>query len=181
MRYSTRENHYQINCSWHNQMTGGICNQEVTLESLTVLVSVRFRRELLFSFVSNLAISIRPLTTWQTRRDKSHSRLHAIRIKKKYPVPCQYILNVGNLMANLSLPRAFDDCQIWKHDKRFPPQHTHTMSSEGAEGAENCSRSILVFVTSWQIPRSHTDNCSEVTPWPHTHHSRHHFLSPGQE
>ena len=41
-RKSAGENNYQINCSWHNQMTGGICNQEVTLGSLTV--SVRFRR-----------------------------------------------------------------------------------------------------------------------------------------
>ena len=150
-------------------MAGGICNQEVTLESLTVLVSVRFRRELMFSFVSNLAISIRLLTTWQTRRDKSHSRLHAIRIKKKYPVLCQYILNVDHLMANKSLPRAFDDCHVWKHDKKFPPLSTHTMSSEGAE---NCSRSILVFVTSWKIPpeshwqlfRGHTVTPPHITP-----------------
>lgn len=144
-------------------MAGGICNQEVTLESLTVLVSVRFRRELMFSFVSNLAISIRLLTTWQTRRDKSHSRLHAIRIKKKYPVLCQYILNVDNLMANKSLPRAFDDCHVWKHDKKFPPLNTLWVVRvlRTAQGPS------LFLSHHEKYPRSHTDNCSEVTLWPH--------------
>ena len=147
-------------------MTGGICNQEVTLESLTVLVSVRFRRELLFSFVSNLAISIR---RWQldrqdgTRVTQDYTRSESRR-NIRSPA-CQYILNADNLIANKSLPRAFDDCHVWKHDKKFPPQHALTMSGEGAE---NCSRSILVFVTSWQIPpESHWQLLRGHTVTPH--------------